>query len=276
MKLEMEELLSATVKLAKRAGAEILKIYRNPNSFNVSIKKDNSPVTQADLVANQIIVTGLTQLTPEIPIISEESANITYSQRENWDLFWLVDPLDGTKEFIHNTDEFTVNIALIKNNSPILGVIYIPIYDETYFALANVGAWDQKKNESAKQIFTRKPLANKLVIAISRRHGLSKLQDFLDQLGEHEIVHYGSSIKSCLVAAGEVDIYPSFGHTSEWDTAAAQCIVEAAGGAIIDWQGKPLRYNTKKDLLNPPFLAVGDKNYPWHTYFTALYESKKS
>lgn len=263
--MNTKSLLPEIVKLAKSAGKEILKIYQQKNPL-VKVKADKTPVTEADLIANQIITEGLTQLS-SWPVLSEESAQIPFVERQQWQTYWLVDPLDGTKEFIQKTDEFTVNIALIEKNQPVLGVIYAPALQLSYFASLDQGVFKQENNESVKAIHTRPYNSQAITVVASRRHGLSQLQTFLDRLGNHTIVNRGSALKCCMVAEGQADIYPRFGPTSEWDTAAGQCILTAAGGKLMDFKGNELRYNTKDSLENPSFLAVGNINFPWQNYF---------
>lgn len=255
-------LLPSVVTLAKQAGAAILQYYQQEQTIDIRLKKDDSPVTDADMAAHQLIIAGLNKLTPELPILSEEAADIPYSVRSTWQQYWLIDPLDGTKEFIQGHAEFTVNIALIVSNQPVLGVVYVPVTQTCYFAATNHGAYKQLADSLVEAVHVR-PLPNHIVVAISRRRTNEQLLYFLHQLGEYSLIKKGSSIKSCLVAEGTADVYPCFGLTSEWDTAAAQCIVEVAGGCFLDLQLQPLHYNTKESLLNPFFIVVGDANFPW-------------
>lgn len=258
-------LLPAIVKLAKEAGKEILTIYQRSEKVAVHLKKDQSPLTVADLIANQIIINGLKKLTADWPVLSEESPSIAMAERANWQRYWLVDPLDGTKEFLNKGDDFTVNIALIENQQPVLGVVYIPVEQCCYFA-GDQGAFKQEGENSSKKIHTRIPAVPPLIVAASRSHGLNELQVFLNQMGDHTIVNRGSALKFCLVAEGIADLYPRFGPTSEWDTAAGQCIVEKAGGRVTDLTGQVLRYNTKDSLINPQYMVVGDINLNWQKY----------
>lgn len=260
----MNALFSHVITLAKQAGEEILAIYRG--QIIVETKADFSPVTAADLAAHKVIVDGLKQLTSGVPVLSEESAAIPFAERKNWQRYWLVDPLDGTKEFIEKNGEFTVNVALIENHEPIFGVVYAPVLNICYFATRGVGAFKQENNLT-QQIHANKEIGEKINVATSRRHGLNKLQYFLQQIGDHTVVHRGSALKFGLVAEGQADIYPRLGPTSEWDTAAAQCVLEEAGGAVIDLAGNPLRYNTKDSLENPEFIAIGDTHQNWQKYF---------
>ena len=239
------------------------ELYLDP----IEEKIDNSPLTSADLASHTLIIDSLKKITPEIPILSEESSAIPFVEREQWDTYWLIDPLDGTREFIKRNGEFTVNIALIINQTAALGVVYIPVQDITYFASSGNGAFKQEQNGPAVKITTRhsRPSENPTVCG-SRSHAGESLKELLMQIGEYELISMGSSIKMCLVAEGIADIYPRFGPTSEWDTAAAHCVVSEAGGTLVDTTLEPLRYNTKDSLLNPSFMAIGDMNKQWREF----------
>lgn len=251
--------------LARRTGQRILSVY--DSAYEVWQKTDHSPVTSADMLAHHTIVEGLRRLTPDIPILSEESANIPYAKRKRWEQYWLVDPLDGTREFIRHTDEFTVNIALIEDQQPVLGVIYVPVTGTLYYAHVDGGAYKQLPGQLPKPINVRLCADNCVVVAGSRSRNTEKIQSFIHLLATQvRLLGIGSSLKSCLVAEGQADIYPCFGPTSEWDTAAAQCILEQAGGYLTDTHLRPLRYNTKASLLNPYFAAFGDEAKKWGDY----------
>lgn len=267
----MENLLSMIpniLEVASNASKAILDVYRS-SDFQVKIKSDSSPVTRADLAANKIVVNALKKLTPLIPVLSEEGVHSIYSERKKWDTFWLVDPLDGTKEFIKRTGEFTVNIALVKNHQPVLGVVAVPVKDEYYWGVKNHKAFWKEKNETEFREITTQCNKNKPVrITVSRHHGdQTKLKEFLNSLGNYEIITCGSTLKICLIARGEADIYPRFGPTSEWDTAAGQCILEAAGGSITDLSGAKLQYNFKESLKNPKFIAFSCKEILPNNFF---------
>ena len=255
------ELLNDVIDLATDAGERILKIYQT--DFDVTHKEDDSPLTAADMAAHNAIIAGLSILTPELPVLSEESATIPFEERKKWHTYWLVDPLDGTREFIKRNGEFTVNIALIDNHESILGVIYTPVSGLTYYAARDHGAYKRIKDGEASRIHTRKKVPGRTTVAGSRSHRGDSLNAFLARIGEHDIISMGSSLKSGLVAEGKADIYPRLGPTSEWDTAAAHCIVDEAGGRITRTDLSPLLYNTKESLLNPEFLVVGDPDYDW-------------
>ena len=252
------------INIAKRAGDAILKVY--DTDFSVYEKSDQSPLTEADLAAHQVIVDGLLELTPEIPILSEESANIPYSLRRTWKRYWLIDPLDGTKEFIKRNGEFTVNIALIDSMRPILGVIYVPVSKVTYYGATNNGAFKILPGKDAEPIKVSPRHSTPIKVAGSRSHAGNSLKRYLKNLGDYEIINMGSSLKSCLVAEGKADIYPRLGPTSEWDTGAAQAVVEAAGGRITDTNMQPLQYNSKDSLLNPDFFVFGNLDQDWSGY----------
>ena len=262
--LNLEYLCQNVLTIARLAGKKILEIYSS--DFTVEQKEDNTPLTTADLAADQIIQHELKILTPEIPVLTEESVHIPFETRRQWTRYWLVDPLDGTREFIKRNGEFTVNIALIDNHQSILGVITAPVLNTEYFAWRGGKAYKKCPGESPETIYTRKADIDNLVIAGSRSHVSDKLQTYLDQLGKVDLLSVGSSLKSCMVAEGSVDLYPRLGLTSEWDTAAAQCIVEQAGGHMTQTDKSPLRYNTKDSLLNPEFFVFGDDDIQWETF----------
>jgi len=221
----------------------------------IEMKDDKSPLTAADKASHNMIVAGLEAHFPDIPILSEEGADIPYSERKNWTHFWLVDPLDGTKEFIKRNGEFTVNIALIGNNSPVMGVVYVPAQDKLYYGTADEGAFVRKGEESPVPIHVRKadPEAG-LTVVMSRSHPSPELEDYLKNIKIAEALPVGSSLKLCVVAEGRADLYPRLGPTMEWDTAAGHAVVEAAGGQLNTPEGQPLRYN-KENLLNPHFVV---------------------
>ena len=257
----MKELLKDIEALAIKAGEAILEIYES-GDFDVNHKADDSPLTKADLASHNVIVAGLAALTPEIPILSEESASIPFEERQTWDKYWLVDPLDGTKAFIKKNGEFTVNIALIEQGKSILSVVYVPVSAVNYSAAVGVGVF-KKADGKRSSIMVKKNSRFKPTVVGSRSHMSDEVKDYLSRLGQHELVSMGSSLKFCLVAEGQADLYPRLGLTSEWDTAAAQCIVEQAGGQVVTMDGKPLIYNTKDSLLNPHFMVYGDKSRHW-------------
>jgi 3'(2'), 5'-bisphosphate nucleotidase len=259
------ELLEDVVTLAHVAGEHILKVY-DRDDFSVESKQDNSPLTAADLASHHAIVAGLEQLSPDIPILSEESASLPYAERSSWSRYWLVDPLDGTREFIKRNGEFTVNIALIDDGVAVLGVVYVPVTGVCYSACRGRGAFKQAADGTPAPISVRRLDDGPVMVVGSRSHRGDSLNSFLEKLGEHDMVGMGSSLKLCLVAEGAADIYPRLGLTSEWDTAAAQCVVEQAGGFVTSLDMQPLRYNTKDSLLNPFFLVFGDDSRDWSQY----------
>ncbi len=239
-------------------------------SEGVSYKDDGSPLTEADTASNTVIMTGLKGLTPRLPVLSEESVEIPFGERSTWERFWLVDPLDGTKEFLRRSGEFTVNIALIEAGRPILGVVYVPASAVLYFGAEGVGAFksDGGSFEGARAITAVASAKAREIprIVASRMHRDDKLEDFLSRIGAHEPVSMGSSLKFCLVADGSADLYPRFGPTMEWDTGAADAIVRASGGVVTDHNGEELKYN-KPDLHNPAFMVIGAGfPFPWQEY----------
>jgi len=244
-----QSVVDGICKISRAAGKKILEIYQR--DFAVQIKADASPLTEADLAAHQIIVAGLTELTPEIPVLSEEDADIDWSVRKNWQQFWLVDPLDGTKEFINKNGEFTVNIALIENGRPTLAVVYAPVLDKLYFT-DKQHAYLTTAEKSKVRLQVKKP-SKPLKVVGSRSHPSPDLASYLDKLAEHELVAVGSSLKFCLIAEGLADLYPRLGPTMEWDTGAGHCVAEKAGAIVSQLDGQTLRYNQKENLLNPYF-----------------------
>ena len=261
--LQAHTLIEPVIALVREAGAAIMAVYAN--EFDVEHKDDKSPLTAADRAAHHILVDGLLALPGGYPVLSEESASIDWAERRTWTRYWLVDPLDGTREFVKRNGEFTVNVALIDGDRPILGVVFAPALDFLCYAADGFGAWHRAANGQDIGLATRTPTAP-LTVAASRSHLDARTQALLERLGEHERIGLGSSLKFCRIAAGQVDLYPRFGPTSEWDTAAAQCVLEQAGGAVIRTDGQPLRYNTKDSLLNPDFLALGSITLPWRTW----------
>jgi 3'(2'), 5'-bisphosphate nucleotidase len=252
---DCSDLLDPVLEIAAEAGRAIMEIY--DSEFAVELKDDRSPLTAADRAAHGIIVAGLSGLSPRLPVLSEESAGIEIENRRQWNPFWLVDPLDGTKEFIKRNGEFTVNIALIHDHTPIMGVVLAPAIGSLYAGIAGVGAFKRVAGAETA-IKVQKPAQEPLRVVGSRSHANPDLAAFLDKVGPHEMKPMGSSLKICLVAEGEADLYPRLGPTSEWDTAAAEAVLISAGGSMMDLAGQPLAYNARETLLNPYFLALGD------------------
>lgn len=263
--------LSIVEKIAVQAGVEILKIYNGSSTVQVTTKADNSPLTEADRKANEVIMHGLMSHYPELPIVSEEIEITDYSVRQGWERYWLVDPLDGTKEFIGRNGEFTVNIALIENGCPVLGVVHVPVQGITYSGGPSIGAVKIDNAENRQSLVCRQtnPDVSEVCVVASRHHRGERLEQLLREIsmttGSAEIVSMGSSLKMCLLAEGKADIYPRMGPTSEWDTAAAHAVLLAAGGQIVDLNFDPLRYNQKAGVLNPDFLAIADPSYDWQS-----------
>jgi 3'(2'), 5'-bisphosphate nucleotidase len=258
----LKSLVGSVRKIAEEAAERILKVYES--EIAVTEKDDRSPLTLADLASHRAICDGLSKLSPKLPILSEESVSLPFSERGQWENYWLVDPLDGTKEFIKRNGEFTVNIALISRHEPVLGVVHVPVSHTCYYAARGYGAFKQINGEAPRELVTRKVDSQEIVVCGSRSHGSDAIQEFIGRLpGKVEFISQGSSLKLCLVAEGRADIYPRFGLTSEWDTAASQCVVEQAGGIVTDVGFQRMAYNSKENILNPHFLVIGDKNYPW-------------
>lgn len=251
--------ITKIIEIAKLAGEEILKIYAQ--DFEVFDKADESPLTQADKNANDIIIENLVKFYPDIPYISEEVKNLDYSERKNWEYCWIIDPLDGTKEFVKKNGEFTVNIALIKNGKPVLGVVYIPVQDTYFFAEENKGSFKQVGNNKPKLLAKKSDVLEKqkLIVVASRSHLSDDVVKYVDELKaqgkEVDFVSAGSSLKFCLVAEGLADIYPRLAPTMEWDTAAAHAVCSEVGISVINTETqKELEYN-KENLLNPYFIV---------------------
>ena len=266
--LELKQLTDSCVEIAREAGKKILEIYNS--DFAVEHKEDKSPLTDADMASHHTIIDGLTALTPDIPILSEESAKLPFEERQQWETYWLVDPLDGTREFVKRNGEFTVNIALIQNHKSIIGVIHVPVLDIDYFAYVGAGSFKSEQGGAAQQITVKKLEDDKITVAGSRSHGSEDMQKYMANINanysEVEMLSMGSSLKLCLVAEGKADLYPRLGLTSEWDTAAAHCIVEQAGGFLTKTDMSNLDYNTKDSLLNPFFFVFGDDSKDWSSY----------
>ncbi len=277
-------LLARAREIALAAGEEILEVYES--GFAVRHKEDASPLTEADMRAHRRIVGALEGLDPPLPVLSEESGERPWEERRAWRRYWLVDPLDGTKEFVSRNGEFTVNIALIDGHVPVLGVVAVPARGLLYCAAAGEGAfrerWSPEQGRrppeggqaEAVRIHARRledrPPGAALVVAGSRSHANEATRRYVERvaraLGPVETLALGSALKLCLVAEGQVDLYPRLGPTSEWDTAAAQCVVEQAGGHVTDLELERLRYNTKESLLNPSFLVFGDDSIDWRRF----------
>lgn len=257
-----QEFLAPLVEIVERAGEQILAVYNT--DFDVTEKGDRSPLTEADLAAHREIVAGLRELTPDLPILSEESAVTPWGERRHWERYWLVDPLDGTKEFVKKNGEFTVNVALIEHSKPVIGIVHVPVAGTTYLGAEGAGAQIRKSSGEIKPISVMTPAAQPPRVVASRSHRGADVDAYLEKLGEHKIVSMGSSLKICLVAQGKADVYPRLGPTSEWDTAAAHAVLSAAGGTIVEAaSGEALQYNAKESLLNSYFIAFGDNNKNW-------------
>lgn len=262
--LDLKTLIPEALELAHAAGREIMDVYAR--DFAVEEKADHSPLTQADLRSQQRIVAGLERLTPGTPILAEESVAVPYATRRAWHEYWLVDPLDGTREFVARNPEFTVNIAFIREHRPVLGIVHVPAQQLDYYGCEGQGAYRSPAGESAVRIGVRIPAASPLRVVGSKSHRGDSLDRLLPRLGAHELRPIGSSLKFCLVAEGSADFYPRLGPTMEWDTAAAHAVLECAGGQVRDLEGQALRYNLRENPLNPHFLAFADPSRDWLGY----------
>lgn len=264
----LSQLTDQVRAIASIAGTRLLELH-GCSSVRVTHKEDLSPVTCADHEASDIIISALGQLDPSFPVLSEERIP-PGGERNGWGTFWLVDPLDGTREFLKGNGEFTVNIALVENGRPILGVVLAPALDLAYFAWQDGGAFRQHSNQPPELISVRRADCEDLTVACGRgNRNNAHLQSFLKSLGAHREISRGASLKSCLVAEGSADVYVRLGPTSEWDTAAAQVVVEQAGGHITDTRMEDLRYNTGESLVNPHFVVFGDESVDWKAYLEA-------
>ena len=251
------DLIKQLIEISKEAGNAILEIYNS--DFDYTFKDDSTPLTKADQQAHEIITKKLYKLTPHIPILSEEDSDISFDIRTKWGKYWLIDPLDGTKEFIKRNGEFTVNIALVENNSPRLGIIHLPVTSETYWGSKSNGSFYINSDNQSKKISVSKKSKNIISIMASRSHPNEKLDSLLERIESYEVINRGSSLKFCQIASGQADIYPRFGPTSEWDIAAGHAILLGAHGNIYDLNGKEIKYNIKSSYLNPFFIASSSK-----------------
>lgn len=261
-------LLPQLVRIAREAGEVILNIYDRADPIQVSQKNDLTPVTEADLAAHQLICTSLARLTPEIPILSEESPGDQIRDRQQWPRYWLVDPLDGTKEFLKRNGEFTVNIALIENHTPTLGVVHAPAIQTSYAGCVRTRSAFKSEGHGRKIALKTRTLTpfRPLALVVSRSHCDPRIDAYIEQikrLTPVSVTPMGSSLKLCLIAEGMADLHLRIGPTSEWDTAAAQAVLEAAGGLVCNLTSEPLQYNRKPTLINPDFMAAGDPDFDW-------------
>jgi 3'(2'), 5'-bisphosphate nucleotidase len=259
-------------RLAWHAGEKILEYYSQAQSIVPNYKADLSPITIADQAAHEIIVSGLTAYVLDqdgpAPILSEEGKEIPFLERQQWSRYWCVDPLDGTKEFLAHNDEFTVNIALIVNHQPVLGVVYVPAQQAGYLAWRGGGAYYCDQQGQRTRILSQASPLQPLRVLVSRHHGLDYVQPWLAHLGETTLIAQGSALKFCTLASGQADILLRLSPTSEWDNAAGHAILEEAGGAVFSLDGQPLIYNRAGILEQRNFVAVGARSYPWEKYFS--------
>ncbi|HCZ9550179.1 TPA: 3'(2'),5'-bisphosphate nucleotidase CysQ [Vibrio alginolyticus] len=266
MTKDLSHLLPQVIEIARSAGQMILEIYEK-KQYEAYTKSDETPVTSADIAAHKFITERLSDLTPDIPVLSEEDADISLEQRAQWERYWLVDPLDGTQEFIARSGDFATIIALVDNNRPTMGVVYGPVSGVTYYAYNGKGAWKIPDMSDSVKIHTHKheQPEQSIAIAISRRQDINRITNRMSSAWNYDLIPLGSAaLKACLVAEGAVDCYLRLGPTGEWDTAATQCIVEEAGGRILSTQLEPLSYNERETLENPNFIVLGDADLPWN------------
>jgi len=263
MKLAWQQPL---LEIARNAGDAIMGFYKNDGT-QTWVKADDSPLTQADLAAHQVIVDGLAKLTPDIAVLSEESTAISWQERQQWQQYWLVDPLDGTKEFIKQNGEFTVNIALIEHHKPVMAVVYAPALQKLYYANTEQGCFLVEPEQAEVKLSLTSTYSVEMPVRVvgSRSHPSPEMAKFSEQFAQVEVVPTGSSLKLCLVAQGLADIYPRLGPTMEWDTAAGQCIAQCAGANVSQLDGEPLRYNATESLKNS-FFVVSHPALEWHHF----------
>ena len=272
----MSDLHERLVDIVRRAGDAILEVYAT--DFDVADKADSSPLTQADLAAHRVIVDGLAKLDPTTPLISEESDPPPFAERRRWRRYWLVDPLDGTREFVNRNGEFTVNVALIEDGVPTFGVVGVPVQQRVFVGDCNPKQRTAYVLEAGEQhqLHARPYAPPGVTVVASRSHGGARLEAWLgalaDTFGEVQRTPVGSSLKFCLLAEGKADFYPRLGPTSEWDIAAAAAVLAAAGGIVRQFNGKPITYNAKESFLNPDFYAAADAAYPWQERLPPLGE----
>lgn len=262
---DLSHLLPSIIEIARASGQLILDIYEN-KQYESYTKSDATPVTSADIAAHKFIMERLTELTPDIPVLSEEDAEISLDKRSQWDRYWLVDPLDGTQEFIARSGDFATIIALVEHNQPVMGVVYGPVSGVTYYAYQGKGAWKIPDMSENVRIDTHQHegQTQAIAIAISRRQDINRITNRLSSAWNYDLIPLGSAaLKACLVAEGAVDCYLRLGPTGEWDTAATQCIVQEAGGRILNTHLEPLSYNERETLENPNFIVLGDESLPW-------------
>jgi 3'(2'), 5'-bisphosphate nucleotidase len=252
---DLAALAEALKPIVESAGEAIMKVY--DGAFAVERKDDNSPLTLADLESQRVIVEGLKAMTPDIPILSEESAAAPWAERQHWRELWIVDPLDGTREFVKRNGEFTINIALVVEHEPLLGIVTAPAQQLIFWGMAGGGAYTQARGEDQRRIHTVAPQRPLRVVG-SRSHLSPQTAEYLARLPAHVMTGVGSSLKFCLLAEGKAELYPRFGPTSEWDTAAGQAVLEAAGGHVTRLDGHRLRYNCRESVINGDFVAFSD------------------
>ena len=267
-KADRARLLDDVAALVRAAHVEIMRVYARP--VEAQLKEDRSPLTEADLASHRVLTSGLARLAPSLPIISEEGGLPDARERASWGAYWLIDPLDGTKEFLAKNGEFTVNVALVEHNRPTLGIVGVPARDQVFVGDVLHRLAQRLDTRGAHDLRARPYAGARPTVVASRRHGGEALEGALRAIeqseGAPELRNVGSALKLCLLAEGEADIYPRLAPTSEWDTAAAQAVLEAAGGAVLQLHGAPLAYN-KANILNPEFVAVADPRHDWLRYF---------
>lgn len=264
----LQSLSTQVVTLAQMVAKKLVEVYLSRDTTFLHLKDNATPLSSADILAHQLIMAGLQAITPDIPVLSEEMDIPPYAVRQQWQQYWLIDPLDGTRGFLNKTGDFSINIALIAGIEPVLGVVAVPIKESCYFAVRDGGAWKHDKTGHTQRIYARHAIPP-LTVLISAHHHAPNTKILTEKIAIKECIAMGSAYKICLLAEGAADLYPRFGPTMEWDTAAAHCILHEASGDMFSLNGKPLRYNTQEDLHNPNFIAVGDCEFARDNIFWA-------
>lgn len=263
-------LLDETLNISYQAGKYLVDFYQKfkESAVNVEHKLDNTPVTEVDLCLSQFLIEKLTALTPHVPILSEEQCKIPFAERRQWDEYWLIDPLDGTQQFINRTDHFAILITLVQKQQPVLGIIYVPILKTIYYAMQGVGAYKKVGDDIIKLASQCPPHKRAIKIGVGAESTQRKVQPLLNPNYQYEFLIYGScGLKSGLVADGTCDCYVRFGSTGEWDTAPAEVLLAEIGGQVFDFDFQPLTYNQKAHFTNPNFVMVANSAFDWHKIF---------
>ncbi len=270
MDIDLKGYTQHCLALARRTGEILLRYWRQPTELSIQKKTDGTPATSADLAAHREITLGLKAFTPDFPVLSEEGEWPDYAERAKWGTYWLVDPLDGTRGFIAHLEQFSINIALVVDHLPVLGVIYSPASAVFYYAWQGGGTYKQMGAEAPQRLWPPAKIdSTPWRIVIGQYSRGKRLLQLMNSQGEFQLLHVNGSVKFGWLADGQADLYPRLGPISEWDTAAGQCILTECGGAVVDLQGRSLQYNGKASLLNPEFIALADAS--WTEYWLKIF-----